>query len=65
MVCYASGHDYVETTHLLLGLLQGSEGVWAQLIENQGADVKKIREEASHNAFYFELNLLSNVDSIQ
>ncbi|CAK8565783.1 unnamed protein product [Lathyrus sativus] len=38
------GHDYVDTMLLLLGLLQGSSGVVTQLIENQGADVNKIRE---------------------
>ncbi|XP_061362226.1 ATP-dependent Clp protease ATP-binding subunit ClpA homolog, chloroplastic-like [Gastrolobium bilobum] len=39
------GQDYVETTHLLLGLLRGSDGVVTHLIQNQGADVNKIREQ--------------------
>lgn len=45
--------------YILLGLLQGSYGVVTQLIENQGADVNKIREHVSYNAviwsFWFDL----------
>jgi ATP-dependent Clp protease ATP-binding subunit ClpA len=50
IVCYALGYDNVDTMHLLLGLLQGSNGVVTQLIQNQGADVNRIREQASHNS---------------
>lgn len=50
IVCYALGYDNVGTMHLLLGLLQGSNGTVTQLIQNQGADVNKIREQVSHNS---------------
>jgi ATP-dependent Clp protease ATP-binding subunit ClpA len=44
------GHDYVDTMHLLLGLLQGTNSVVTQLLERQGTDVNKIREQVSHNS---------------
>ncbi|WJX31441.1 hypothetical protein P8452_19867 [Trifolium repens] len=39
------GHDYVDTMHLLLGLLQGTNSVVTQLLESQGTNVNKIREQ--------------------
>ncbi|KAL4395807.1 hypothetical protein AHAS_Ahas01G0028800 [Arachis hypogaea] len=46
------GHHQVDTIHLLLALLLGSDRMVTRLIENQGADVNKIRAQASHIASY-------------
>jgi hypothetical protein len=49
IVCYLClSHDYVDTMHLLLGLLQGTNSVVNQLLESQGTNVNKIREQVSH-----------------
>ncbi|MBU2567719.1 MAG: AAA family ATPase, partial [Elusimicrobia bacterium] len=38
-------HDYVGTEHLLLGLVSIGEGVAAQVMDNMGVDLKKLRNE--------------------
>ena len=37
-----AGHNYIDTEHLLLGLLQEGEGVAAQVPENLGVDLSNI-----------------------
>ncbi len=39
------GHSYVGTEHLLLGLLREEEGVAAQVLENLGLSLEKVRNE--------------------
>lgn len=39
------GHGYVGTEHLLLGLIREGEGVAAQVLENLGADLDRVRAE--------------------
>ncbi|MEE0239825.1 MAG: ATP-dependent Clp protease ATP-binding subunit [Pauljensenia sp.] len=38
------GHNYIGTEHLLLGLLQEGEGVAAQVLTKQGADLAQVRQ---------------------
>lgn len=38
-------HNYVGTEHLLLGLLRGSEGVAAQMLQDLGLELKEVREK--------------------
>ena len=38
------GHNYIGTEHLLLGLLKEGEGVAAQVLTKQGADLAKVRQ---------------------
>lgn len=45
---YASGHKYIETRDLLLGLLRGCDAEITRLLQNQGANVNKIRDQASN-----------------
>lgn len=42
-----SGHNYIGSEHLLLGLLREGEGVAARVLENLGADPSNIRTQAS------------------
>lgn len=42
-----SGHNYIGSEHLLLGLLREGEGVAARVLENLGADPNNIRTQAS------------------
>jgi len=39
------GHNYIDTEHLLLGLIREGEGVAARVLENLGVDVSKVRTE--------------------
>ncbi len=39
------GHSYVGTEHLLLGLLREEEGVAAQVLENLGLSLERVRNE--------------------
>jgi len=39
------GHTYIGTEHILLGLIRESEGVAAQVLNNLGADLDKVRSE--------------------
>jgi ATP-dependent Clp protease ATP-binding subunit ClpA len=39
------GHNYIGTEHLLLGLAREGEGVAAQVLMKQGADMNRIREK--------------------
>ncbi|CAM6051898.1 unnamed protein product [Sphagnum compactum] len=39
------GHNYIDTEHLLLGLLREGEGVAARVLENLGADPSNIRTQ--------------------
>jgi ATP-dependent Clp protease ATP-binding subunit ClpA len=41
-----SGHNYVGSEHLLLGLLREGEGVAARVLESLGADPNNIRTQA-------------------
>ena len=38
------GHNYIGTEHLLLGLLKDGEGVAAQVLTKQGADLAQVRQ---------------------
>lgn len=40
-----TGHNYIGTEHLLLGLLREGEGVAARVLENLGADPSNIRTQ--------------------
>ncbi len=40
-----SGHNYIGTEHLLLGLLRGSEGVAVGILENFGVTLERVRSE--------------------
>ena len=39
------GHNYIGTEHLLLGLIREGEGVAAQVLQNLGLDLDKVRSE--------------------
>jgi ATP-dependent Clp protease ATP-binding subunit ClpC len=39
------GHSYIGPEHLLLGLVREGEGVAAQVLQKQGADLKRVRQE--------------------
>ena len=39
------GHDYIDTEHLLLGLIREGEGVAARVLENLGIDLTKVRSQ--------------------
>jgi len=39
------GHNYIGTEHLLLGLIREGEGVAAQVLQNLGLDLNKVRGE--------------------
>lgn len=45
--CFYTGHNYIGTEHLLLGLLREGEGVAARVLENLGADPSNIKTQAS------------------
>lgn len=44
-LCEISGHNYIGSEHLLLGLLREGEGVAARVLENLGADPSNIRTQ--------------------
>lgn len=46
-----SGHNYIGSEHLLLGLLREGEGVAARVLENLGAEPGNIRTQASISYF--------------
>lgn len=48
--CRATGHNYIGTEHILLGLLREGEGVAARVLETLGADPSKIRTQVSQNS---------------
>jgi ATP-dependent Clp protease ATP-binding subunit ClpC len=39
------GHDYIGTEHILLGLVREGEGVGAQVLQQLGADLHRVRQE--------------------
>jgi len=39
------GHNYIGTEHLLLGLIREGEGIAAQVLQNLGLDLNKVRGE--------------------
>jgi len=39
------GHKYIGTEHILLGLIREGEGVAAQVLVRQGADVNRVRQQ--------------------
>jgi hypothetical protein len=39
------GHNYIGTEHILLGLIREGEGVAAQVLESQGADLDRVRQQ--------------------
>ena len=45
--CIPTGHNYIGTEHILLGLLREGEGVAARVMETLGADPGKIRTAVS------------------
>jgi ATP-dependent Clp protease ATP-binding subunit ClpC len=38
------GHNYIGTEHILLGLVREGEGVAAQVLQKQGADLNRVRQ---------------------
>jgi ATP-dependent Clp protease ATP-binding subunit ClpC len=38
------GHNYIGTEHILLGLIREGEGVAAQVLQKQGADLTRVRQ---------------------
>ncbi len=42
------GHNYVGTEHILLGLIREGEGVAAQVLQNLGADLERVRNQVFH-----------------
>ncbi len=38
------GHDYIDTEHILLGLIRGGEGVGVQVLVKLGADPNVVRQ---------------------
>lgn len=40
-----TGHSYIGTEHILLGLLREGEGIAARVLESMGADSDKIRHQ--------------------
>jgi len=47
---HSSGHNYIGSEHLLLGLLREGEGVAARVLESLGADPNNIRTQVN---FFF------------
>lgn len=41
------GHTYIGTEHLLLGLIREGEGVAAQVLQNLGADLDRVRSQVT------------------
>jgi ATP-dependent Clp protease ATP-binding subunit ClpC len=41
------GHDYIGTEHILLGLIREGDGVAAQLLVKQGADLGRARQQVT------------------
>ncbi len=41
----AMGHDYIGTEHILLGLIREGQGVAAQALVEQGADLNRVRQQ--------------------
>jgi ATP-dependent Clp protease ATP-binding subunit ClpC len=39
------GHNYIGTEHILLGVIREAEGVGAQVLENLGADLARVRQQ--------------------
>jgi ATP-dependent Clp protease ATP-binding subunit ClpC len=39
------GHNYIGTEHILLGLAREGEGVAAQVLQQRGADLNRVRQE--------------------
>ena len=39
------GHNYIDTEHLLLGLIREGEGVAARVLKNLGVDLSKVRTQ--------------------
>lgn len=58
-----TGHNYIGTEHLLLGLLREHEGVAAKVLGSLGADPKNIRTQASYMVL-FSLDTLTCIDSL-
>ena len=52
-----SGHNYIGSEHLLLGLLREGEGVAARVLENLGADPSNIRTQVRTDLFSFSVKL--------
>ena len=41
------GHTYIGTEHILLGLIREGEGIAAQVLQNLGADLDKVRSQVN------------------
>ena len=39
------GHNYIGTEHMLLGLIREADGVAAQVLQNLGADLPRVRQQ--------------------
>lgn len=58
-ISFYTGHNYIGSEHLLLGLLREGEGVAARVLESLGADPSNIRTQASNcwrMVFFFFLS---------
>jgi ATP-dependent Clp protease ATP-binding subunit ClpC len=42
------GHNYIGTEHILLGLIRVGDGVAAQVLDELGADLSRLRQEVIH-----------------
>lgn len=53
IIFYCSGHNYIGSEHLLLGLLREGEGVAARVLESLGADPNNIRTQVNSFTIMF------------
>ena len=60
-----SGHNYIGSEHLLLGLLREGEGVAARVLENLGADPSNIRTQARISSRQYQFSLFeANISTL-
>jgi hypothetical protein len=45
-------HNYIGTEHILLGVIREGEGVGAQVLENLGADLDRVRQQVIQQLSY-------------
>jgi len=53
-----TGHNYIGTEHILLGLLREGEGVAARVLETLGADPSKIRTQVCFNGWCNDVSMV-------
>ena len=47
----ALGHEFIDTEHILLGLVREGEGVGSRVLEDFGVDVESVRQAVVHMVF--------------